>query len=99
MRGTTVVLIIVFAATSWACRDASRASETDCIALLDRLVELDLEARGIRDPVLSDRWRTEARGRFGPELFGCRDKKLSRAALACAQQAQSTEELAHVCLR
>jgi len=98
MRRTRVSTILVLACVLAACKPSRVATEADCLALLDRLVDLEVGARGFHDPVLAARWRAEARARFGPELLACRTKRLRGEALACAERAQGAADL-EACLR
>jgi hypothetical protein len=82
-----------------SCGRTRTATESDCAALLDRLVELELVERGFHDPALVARWRTGAQAKFAPELAACRGRRLPSSALACAARATTAEEVAHRCLR
>lgn len=82
-----------------SCGRSKAATDADCAALFQRLVELELQERGFRDPALLERWRTEAQRKFAPALAACRGRRLPASALACAALATTAEEVAHRCLR
>ena len=94
-----LLTIALAAAILVACQGSRRATEADCAALLDRLVELELQERGFRDPALVARWRTEARAKFAPDLAACRGRRLPSSAFVCAGRATTTMQVAHDCLR
>lgn len=74
------------------------ASDADCRAVLDRLVDLELAESGYDDPALAGRWRAELARRFEPDLTRCRALRLRDDLAACLQRATSSEEIAHRCL-
>jgi hypothetical protein len=86
-------------AVAVSCRAGRPATEADCTALLDRLVELELRERGLQDPALGARWRAEARAKFTPELGACVGRRLPAGALDCAVKVTTAEEMAHRCFR
>jgi hypothetical protein len=92
-----VLLVLLLLAAS--CRRAQPATDADCAAILDRLVDLELEARGFRDPALASRWKASARTRFADELAECRGRDLHPDALDCITHAATTEEVVHHCFR
>jgi len=75
------------------------ATDSDCEAMVGRIVELELQERGFRDPALTDRKRNELLTSLQPELGQCRGMKLPDGAMACVAKARSTEELSDGCLR
>jgi hypothetical protein len=100
MRGLTLpAALLLGAALVASCGGARPATEADCGALLDRLVELELAERGFHDPALLSRRQAEARTRFAPDLEACRGRRLPAAALDCATRAATAEAVAHGCLR
>jgi hypothetical protein len=80
------------------CR-RSRATSEDCQEILDRIVQLEFEERGFRDPVLIDRKRREMRDLLASELKECTGKRLKAGALACVRSANNTAKISHDCLR
>jgi hypothetical protein len=98
MRVTSVVFAAVALVTLGAC-SGRRATEGDCQAILDRLVDIELREEGYMDPALSERWHATARTRFAAELAACRERRLPEGALACVARATTAEEVAHRCLR
>jgi hypothetical protein len=99
MRRAALVLLMGLLAIIAACRRGHPASEAECAALLDRLVDLELEERGYRDAAISARWHDLARTRFRGELEACRGRALPAGALDCLARASSTEQAAHQCFR
>ena len=91
-------LAIALALGSVGC-NGNPATDQDCAGILDRIVELEVRERGFRDPVLLERKQVDLRRLLGPELRQCQGKRLKPGALACVQQAASTEQISHACLR
>lgn len=77
-----------------AC-DSHRASPEDCAAILERIVDLELEARGYRDPVLASRRRSELRSKLAPELSTCEGRRMPPGALDCVERATTSGEVSH----
>lgn len=75
-----------------------RATEQQCHAIFDRIVEIELEEMGFRDPALAARHKTELRARYQSALRGCIGRDISAHALSCVATAKTTEELSHKCL-
>ncbi len=94
-----LVPIALLAALVGSCGGSGRATDADCAALLDRLVELEAHEHGFQDPALVKRWRALARKNYASDLEACRGKRLPSSAMACAARAATAEEVAHACLR
>ncbi len=92
-----IALTGIFCFCLSGCRGAT-ATARDCGEILDRIVQLELEEKGFRDPVLRDRKRREVRQLLASELKECEGKRLSPGALACIRQATNTEKISHECL-
>jgi len=92
----TVMLVASVLTASCRSRVATRE---DCQQILDRLVDLELQEKGFRDPVVADRWRREAETVHAADLAGCVGQRLPRDAMTCVQAARSSEQIAHDCLR
>jgi hypothetical protein len=75
------------------------ASAADCRAILDRLVALELEEQGFRDPALLPRWQGELARRFDDDLRRCRAVRVGDDLEACLRGAQNPEEIAHHCVK
>ena len=90
--------IAIFAAGLVSCRGRP-ATASDCGEIVDRIVQLELEEKGYRDPVLSDRKRREIRALLGAELKECQGKRLRPDALSCVHLAKNAEKISHDCLR
>jgi hypothetical protein len=91
------LLATVVAACVQSCT-RERASEQQCHAIFDRIVEIELEEMGFRDPALAARHKTELQARYEPTLRGCVGHAISGRAMACVATAKTTEELSHKCL-
>src|SRR5258708_39039852 len=90
--------LAIVAASLVSCR-GSRATAVDCAEIVDRIVRLELEEKGYRDPVLSDRKRQEIRNLLGSELKECQGKRLRADALSLVRLARNVEKISHDCLR
>jgi hypothetical protein len=97
-RTITLVPLLLLLAALTAC-DGRRATHEDCRQILDRLVDLELEERGFRDPALAARWRFQAEAAHTADLAACEGQRIPRTALACVQAAANSEEVSHRCLR
>ena len=75
------------------------ATATDCRAILDRLVEMELKESGFRDPALVPRWQNELARRFADDLQRCRLVRVGDDLSACLAAAQNQEEIAHHCVK
>jgi hypothetical protein len=76
-----------------------RATLEECGELLDRVVALELEELGYRDPALVARRQRELRSRLAEDQRQCVGRRLVPRALECARAARSAEELSHRCLK
>jgi len=98
MRTITLVALLLFFAAPTAC-GGRRATREDCRLILDRLVDLELQERGFRDPALAARWRAQAEASHSADLAACEGQRIPRTALACVQSATNSEEISHQCFR
>lgn len=74
------------------------ASASECSAILERLIDLELSESGYRDPVLRARWQQDLFRRFAPDLDRCRGREVRISLRTCLATAGSSEEIAHRCL-
>jgi len=81
-----------------AC-DERTATESECRAIFDRIVEIELRELGFRDPELSERKRVELRRVHAGQLQSCVGLPLPAHAMSCVARAETTEELSHECMR
>lgn len=81
-----------------AC-EGERATQAQCKAIFDRIVEIELEEQGFRDPLLASRHKAELGARYRAEVAACAGRRISADALQCVAKAKTTEELSHHCLR
>ena len=85
-------------ALALAACSGPRASEADCRIIFDRLVALELEEMGYRDPTLLSIRQNELSQRYQAEMGGCVGRPLPDHAMACIGDALSAEALSHNCL-
>jgi len=74
------------------------ATVDDCAVVLDKLVELELEESGYRDPIVRARWAAEARSRFAGDLARCRGLLVRNDLHACLRAARTSEAIVHGCV-
>ena len=74
------------------------ATEQQCHAIFDRIVEIELEEMGFRDAALASRRKQELRAQHHGAVRGCIGRPISADAIACVATAKTTEELSHKCL-
>lgn len=75
------------------------ATRDDCVAVIDRLVALELIESGFRDPVVQRRWTDELRQRLAPHVARCEGRRVPDGLRACLPTARNAEEVEHRCLR
>ena len=75
------------------------ATQADCRAILDRLVEMELTESGFHDPALVPRWQGELARRFDGDLRRCRAIRVRDDLAACLRDAQNPEQVAHQCMK
>ncbi len=76
-----------------------RATEDECRAIFDRIVDIELEERGYRDPMLAERRKTELRRQFDDRVRACVGRPIPDDAMGCVARAGTAESLSHECLR
>ena len=97
-RARGLVVIFGLAVSLAGCR-RHVATEADCRAILDRLVEMELAESGFHDPALVPRWQGELAHRFDDELRRCRAVRVRDDLPACLRAAQNPEQVAHQCMK
>jgi hypothetical protein len=91
--------LVAAAATATACRlDRHRATPAECQEIFGRLVTLEMEEQGFRDPVAVARVSQRLGRDLAPAVAACEGRRLAAAALSCVRQARRAEEITHVCL-
>jgi hypothetical protein len=80
------------------------ATEAECQVIVERIVELELKAQKVTDPVEIAKRRSESLGTTGdggkPEaLQGCIGKHITDRALACVRSAETASEITDRCLQ
>ena len=92
--------LCVLGLTLGACHaDATGATPAQCRAIFNRLVEVELEEMGYRDPVLAERRQADLARRYQSEIEECVGKAIPPGAMACIVSAETAEGLSHECLR
>jgi uncharacterized protein YicC (UPF0701 family) len=70
-----------------------RATAEDCALIVDRNVEVELQAMKVTDPAVIQRHKAELRRDLKDKLDTCPGKRITDAMLTCVRQAQTSEEL------
>ena len=91
-HGAALSIVLVLASLSGCRRERATA-------ILDRIVDVELDEQGFRDPALLARKKLEMRRLLEGDLRRCTGRQLRHSALACVKAALTTEEISHVCLR
>lgn len=92
------VLVLCLVALG-ACRASIKADAELCEAILDRTIDLELDAMGYHhDQVLAALKRKQLRETLHAQLQSCIGRAAPAHALRCVRGAQSSGELTHDCL-
>jgi len=80
------------------------ATEVECQTIVERIVELELQAQRVTDPAEINKRRSESLGLAGDAnrsdvLQGCIGRHITDGALACVRRAESAQEITDRCLR
>jgi hypothetical protein len=80
------------------------ASEAECEAIVNRIVELELKAQKVTDPNEIAKRRAESLGLAGDKgkaevLQGCVGKRITDRALVCVREADNASEITDHCLQ
>jgi len=94
-------LALLTVLTPWLLSGCSNegASIEQCRAIFDRLVTLELEGLGFRDPMLAERTRVELSARHHTEIAECVGSRLPPDAMGCVLAADNAATVSHDCLR
>ncbi len=97
MRRLTLLMVL----TTWLLSGCSNegASMEQCRAIFDRLVTVELEEMGFRDPALAELTRAELSARHHTEIAKCVGRRLPPHAMSCVMAANNAETVSHECLR
>jgi hypothetical protein len=79
--------------------DPEGASMDQCQAIFERLVTIELEEMGFRDPALAALTREQLSKRHQAEIATCVGRRLSANAMSCVTTAHDAEAVSHECLR
>ena len=93
------VVILVAGSGSFPGCERHTATDSDCLAIVHRLVELELTESGFRDPIVRDRWQHEISSKVSSDLGHCRGRRVPDDLTACLNRARTQEEITHGCLR
>ena len=95
------VLIPLFLVGATLCvSGCHRATRQDCEQILDRIVELELNKQGIKDPQTVASRKQEIRKAKEQELLrSCVGHRVSKSAMNCIKHAKSSEEITSRCLQ
>jgi hypothetical protein len=96
--GRAFLLALVTAAVLAGCHQHT-ATDAECRAILDRLVEMELAESGFHDPTLVPRWQDELARRFVDDLQRCRTIQVREDLPGCLRAARNPEEIAHRCVK
>jgi hypothetical protein len=99
-----LVLQGLFAAAFVGSGCGHPATEAECQTIVERIVELELKAQKITDPVEVAKRRGEGLGLSAdggkPEVLeGCVGRHITDRALACVRRAESASEITDRCLQ
>jgi hypothetical protein len=76
-----------------------RATTADCELIVDRSVELQMQAQSETDPAVIAARKTEVRAELDDEIKSCeRERRVTDKTMACVRSAKTTQEL-DACLR
>lgn len=75
-----------------------KATRTDCEAVVDRNVELQLKALGVTDDAIIAKRRTEMRASMSDDIDKCIGKRVTDGMMTCVKNAPSAEQI-DKCLR
>jgi hypothetical protein len=70
-----------------------KATIEDCDLIVDRYVEIELQALKVTDPKVIAERKVEMRRELSDDLKTCPGRRVTDAMLACVQKAQSNAEL------
>lgn len=93
-----LVVTVAVACAVQACRSGERATQEQCAEILDRMVQLDMEALGFHDPALTELKQRDLRAKFSGALQECTQLTLNPGALECVRRATTTKEVVEGCL-
>lgn len=82
---------LAVALASTAC--GRKATEEDCDLIVDRYVEVELQALKVTDPKVVELRKVEMRRDLKDDLKACPGKRITDSMLACVRQAASNAEL------
>jgi hypothetical protein len=97
-------LLALFAAAFVVSACGHPATEAECQTIVERIVELELKAQKVTDPVEVAKRRGEGLGLSGDGgrsevLQGCVGRHITDRALACVRRAESASEITDRCLQ
>jgi hypothetical protein len=93
-----VVMLVAGSGSPAGCK-RHVATDADCLAIVHRLVELELTESGFPDPIVRDRWQHEISVKLSSDLGRCRGRRVPDDLTACLNRARTQEGITHGCLR
>jgi hypothetical protein len=98
------LLVLAALTAPWATGCGHPASEAECEAIVNRIVELELKAQKVTDPAEIAKRRSESLGLAGDKgraevLQGCIGKRITDRALVCVREADNANEITDRCLQ
>jgi len=97
LRRLTLPMVLTTLSLSGCSNEG--ASVEQCRAIFDRLVTVELEEMGFRDPRLSALTRASLSARYRTEIAQCVGRRLPPHAMSCVLAANNSETVSRECLR
>lgn len=91
------VLCICVVSSLGSCH-RQQATRSDCVEILERIIDIELREQGFADPILARSKKAQLRQIFVANLQACTGRSLGPNAMACIRSAKTSEEISHVCL-
>ena len=83
--------VAVFVLAMAAC--GRKATPQDCDLIVDRYVEIELQALKVTDPKVIEERKKEMRHDLSDDMKACPGKRITDSMIACVRGAQSNAEL------
>jgi hypothetical protein len=93
-----IFLVVLISIALSGCERGAPATQAECALIFDRLVELELQEMGYRDPVLLKLWQGRLAVRHEGLVSSCVGRRLPPGAMECVRRVASAEALSHECL-
>lgn len=96
-KPTGWILAAVFACAAAGCGQR-KATAVDCQLIVDRLVEVELRAKNVTDPVAVAKKQEDIRATVKDELKDCVGRTVSSRMMDCVGKADTTDKVM-ACIR